>query len=543
MSNTQSIDSLRELNVKLLAEITELRKKFAEIESENAEIPELRRNVADVEAENAKLRQIIEENAKRDSSVAVDGQSKNDKEAIAKQSVPSSCIYLNVEIKVEAESTKKCFAEDSSSDDNLLLIPNYSQGKQDQSLPSCVSDQKSLVNREIDTFLDDAHKKSVSNGIRRRNKEKLLREIASLKVLPSAENNLTISSGNDKIESSTKTVSSRNDQMSGSIIASTSKITGHEEILSWVYYSNNFENKVVEIHHETGVTDKTARTQIYKEMLEHLAENGVGIDKIKCVNCSANEISKLTNEQIQNVIDQVTSKTISLGNDQSHMPLKTTNGDASSKLMVNVSTTSRPPIPRTTYDRSYFCNKTLGQYPTIYREFSSENFDYYGITDKTSCDPKKTCPLCSLDHDDEESIEEKDNMTKTDKILTPEYLDWHAKLSGLPSILTDKIHFKLYKRYKKETGNEPWQLSEVMISISEKPQVSDFKPITFKARPDPELIIKSIHEAHPSFYSERSMIPGGDTSIESQIEEYSKGKRQNEIGMPSHELISKYFPQ
>ena len=38
MSNTQSIDSLRELNVKLLAEITELRKKFAEIESENAEV-------------------------------------------------------------------------------------------------------------------------------------------------------------------------------------------------------------------------------------------------------------------------------------------------------------------------------------------------------------------------------------------------------------------------------------------------------------------------------------------------------------------------
>ena len=57
MSNTQSIDSLRELNVKLLAEITELRKKFAEIESENAEIPELRRKVADVEVENAKLRQ------------------------------------------------------------------------------------------------------------------------------------------------------------------------------------------------------------------------------------------------------------------------------------------------------------------------------------------------------------------------------------------------------------------------------------------------------------------------------------------------------
>jgi len=78
--------------------------------------------------------------------------SKNDKEAIVKQSAPSSCIYSNVKIKVEAESTEKCFAEDSSSDDNLLSIPDYSQRKQDQSLPSCVSDQKSSVDREMDTF-------------------------------------------------------------------------------------------------------------------------------------------------------------------------------------------------------------------------------------------------------------------------------------------------------------------------------------------------------------------------------------------------------
>jgi len=142
--------------------------------------------------------------------------------------------------------------------------------------------------------------------------------------------------------------------------------------LSWVHYSDNFENKVVEIRRETGVTNKTARTQIYNKMLEHLAgitpvalriktlrakkirklfgENGIGIDKIKCINCSANEISKLTNEQIQNVIDQVTSKTVSLGNDQSHVPSKITNGDASSKLEVNISTASRPPILRTIYD-------------------------------------------------------------------------------------------------------------------------------------------------------------------------------------------------
>src|SRR5204863_9747016 len=85
-------------------------------------------------------------------------------------------------------------------------------------------------------------------------------------------------------------------------------------------------------------------------------------------------------------------------------------------------------------------------------------------------------------------------MTESIKILTADYLDWHAKLSGLPSVLTDKIRSKLYKRYKKQTGCEPWQLSEALISISEKPQASDFKPITFEAKPDPELIIKSVLE-------------------------------------------------
>src|SRR6266487_3341175 len=85
-------------------------------------------------------------------------------------------------------------------------------------------------------------------------------------------------------------------------------------------------------------------------------------------------------------------------------------------------------------------------------------------------------------------------MTKFDKVLTPEYLDWHVKLSGLPSVLTDKIRSKLYKTYKKETGNEPWQLPKAVINMSAELQASDFKPITFEAKPDPELIIKSVLE-------------------------------------------------
>src|SRR5439155_13160563 len=61
------------------------------------------------------------------------------------------------------------------------------------------------------------------------------------------------------------------------------------------------------------------------------------------------------------------------------------------------------------------------------------------------------------------------------------------------------------KRYKKETGNEPWQLSEGHLLINLKPenkvsylsfskQCEEKGPITFEARPDPELIIKSVLE-------------------------------------------------
>ena len=99
-------------------------------------------------------------------------------------------------------------------------------------------------------------------------------------------------------------------------------------------------------------------------------------------------------------------------------------------------------------------------------------------------------------------------MTESDKILTAEYLDWHTKLIGLPSILTDKIRSKLYKRYKKQTGNEPWQLTEVHESevINSKPEK---ELITFEVRLDPELIIKSVLE-HFTYLKFRNSFRGID---------------------------------
>jgi hypothetical protein len=197
--------------------------------------------------------------------------------------------------------------------------------------------------------------------------------------------------------------------------------SGQQEILDWYNYSLEFESKVDALTADGRIKDKTARSMIYKEMKpflpkitqdnlrkktlrarKHLmlfGKNGVGIDKIKLVSYSATEISKLNNAQIQNVIDQVKKYTSS--DHQSHVTLKTVpSGNDQIKAEVNTlanilsESQSKP-----TYDRTYFQNKTLDQYPNLYREFSSEDFDYYGITDET------LCPLCKLDHDDEEGID------------------------------------------------------------------------------------------------------------------------------------------
>ncbi len=52
-------------------------------------------------------------------------------------------------------------------------------------------------------------------------------------------------------------------------------------------------------------------------------EKGVRIDRIKLVTCSVSDISRLTNTQIQNIIDYMNDKTVINGNNQSHVTLTT----------------------------------------------------------------------------------------------------------------------------------------------------------------------------------------------------------------------------
>ncbi|CAG8593992.1 3047_t:CDS:2 [Paraglomus brasilianum] len=126
-----------------------------------------------------------------------------------------------------------------------------------------------------------------------------------------------------------------------------------------------------------------------RKLLMLFGKDGVGIDKIKQVTYSANEISKLTNVQIQSVINQVTLKTVPSGNDQTNAEVSALSNARSAHTSVS---------SNSAHNRDYFRNKILGRYPDIYREFSSEKFDCYGAIDKS------LCPACKLSHKDEKSI-------------------------------------------------------------------------------------------------------------------------------------------
>src|SRR4051812_45141772 len=89
----------------------------------------------------------------------------------------------------------------------------------------------------------------------------------------------------------------------------------------------------------------------------------------------------------------------------------------------------------------------------------------------------------------------------------------------------DKIQFSLYKKYKKETEHELWQLSEAHASkagllINSKPenkvsylsfseQCEEKRPIIFEAKPEPELIIKSVLK-HFTYLKFRNSFRGID---------------------------------
>jgi len=168
---------------------------------------------------------------------------------------------------------------------------------------------------------------------------------------------------------------------------------------------------------QDNLRKKTLRA---RKLLLLFGKDGVGIDKIKQVTYSANEISKLTNVQIQNIINQVTLKTVPSGNDQTNMtlampaPLKKSDVkvSVSVKPQINISMSSKsqasdssgsitkinlPPIsqPRkiTPHSaRASYINTILKDHSYLSLRHSNPRSDSYAF------DSLGACPKCKQEH-------------------------------------------------------------------------------------------------------------------------------------------------
>src|SRR4051794_9571232 len=162
---------------------------------------ELRQRITELEAENTKLRQIIEENARRD---AENVEHKIRIEELEKNSVDISA--ENAKLKAELAKLRHDF--DSSNltrpqqpqhDTNIQNscsvgeeISAVPQPYASHDIPDPVIDQpingspsdnaniKPSEEKMMDSFLDDAHKKIVSDGIRQRKQDEKLAKVESI---------------------------------------------------------------------------------------------------------------------------------------------------------------------------------------------------------------------------------------------------------------------------------------------------------------------------------------------------------------------------
>ncbi|RGB22688.1 hypothetical protein C1646_775690 [Rhizophagus diaphanus] len=356
------------------SELEVLKQHITELEAENVEIAELRKENTDLrmefanfEAERIELKRRIAEILRMTEKERTRCVAKNAKLKTRIEKLESE--FRDRITKVEQKQTLnelRGISHNSSNNNlsnfNLVAVP--------EAIMVPTNSAKHLNGKsleEIDNFLLEAHKKIVNSEIKQCNKEKkFLRKSAKNQVQDVTSDDVeTIN--NSKLSCDKKTVTIDNDQdlelflstgdnisalsfiednlscdmkmitlgsiklhdesiLNNAIEGSTQRLAywideamkmGLKEILCLYHYSFKFEEKVKNITADGKIKDKTARLMIYKEMLQYLPN-------VTLVTCSANDISRLNNTQIQNIIDYVNDqvhvilKIVTIGNDQSH---------------------------------------------------------------------------------------------------------------------------------------------------------------------------------------------------------------------------------
>jgi regulator of replication initiation timing len=171
-------------------EIDVLRQRNAELE---AKIGDLSSELTEVKNENVKLRQIIEENAKRD---AENAELKTRIEELEKNRADTSSENAKLRARIAKLEQNFGQSQDETVHDEAVNMSTSSvvdHCDDVSSFSSCES-KKTIKDIETDEFLDSEHKKKVSNEVREHNKKnKLLHESSSQETLSISQDTASVS--------------------------------------------------------------------------------------------------------------------------------------------------------------------------------------------------------------------------------------------------------------------------------------------------------------------------------------------------------------
>ncbi|KAF0421283.1 hypothetical protein F8M41_006806 [Gigaspora margarita] len=240
-----TITSLRKLNTKFTVEISELRKKYAELETKNIE----------VNVENAKLKQTLKDYEARFTNLV----HKDEEKAI-------HLAKLDDEIKEIKQSSTN-----TSSIENSDNTPEQCQPIR--------TETKLLEDKETDDFLDGTYRKSVSDGIRQRNKEKKLQDSETFVASRNTTTPLGGKNGQGLIQEMSSSMSSlkekileydRNISNKALIAEECTLEANQEEIFCWYHYGRNFILQEKALCYKNKIGEKKAKGLIYEEVMKQL---------------------------------------------------------------------------------------------------------------------------------------------------------------------------------------------------------------------------------------------------------------------------------
>ncbi|CAG8563072.1 1449_t:CDS:2 [Cetraspora pellucida] len=505
MTDIQStIISLRELNTKFTFKISELRKKYADLESKNTK---LKQDKEEVETKFLNLEQRDREKTdliaklKHDVSLIKEQSLQNGNRYIPEQIVLSqreSNINIPNSVISPAGTSSKSLENNipisnisDNTSSNEVTVSGNSDTYQDSLTPMSSISAKtiSLEKKEENKFMNLWYKEQFSKEIMERIVEKKLQE---QETSSTSENNIpNISREQDLIQEISTSIKEQAQSIISPEINHTIKIlennvhpncdnsritrdsetqdiiclyqnacdaekdaikANRKEILCWCFYAKRFKRMVKDFMINDRIGEKKAKRRVYDFIIKQLPAT------------KHRNLCKQTQKalRIDNLFEKIGMPDIEYIDNQDN--------SLDDLPEAELSEEAKKTLPRT--EISVLPKKVL---PEI------------EILDTKANDSKPQSLITALSDDEPENFFNNDDFfnnneddgkfceqsaeSKTHKTLTPEYLKWEAEITVVPGISIDGIRSKLYKCYEKETGLDSWinsESSQIMTNIQPK---------------------------------------------------------------------------